>query len=136
MSIFPTRCKVARYHGDDNHSSTEHLVLRMRCRHNGDTKFAIMVVGPDGAGRQRDGGPVVPGPWGALIPLPTVLSARPRSRPIEIAVADGDRFQISSLLGTVFEIRDDRPMHYPRLVAVDTVAVSDETRALCAEVSR
>jgi hypothetical protein len=104
--------------GRDFHRSVPDFFLRMYGRYqNRVCQWSVLIVGPEGESRQLDGGPMVPGPHGLLIPRPSVISAyRGESEPVLMNVEEGDRIKVNGLL---FDIRDDRPHYDPCLVAVD-----------------
>lgn len=91
--------------------------VRMYCRYTRAMQPLGLIVIPEGsAGRQEDGGPEVPGPWGTTFALASVISSSPGRGPeLIIFVEEGARFYLA---GQVYKIIDDRPMNYPRLVAV------------------
>jgi hypothetical protein len=115
----------SRYERRDTWTSPN--VLRIVCRYLGhETRFGIGYVGRNGACRREQDGPILPGPYAYLIPLPVVIaahdggtaaeSARLAAAGIEWDAADGDELIIG---GERFTIEDDHrsiPMRYPRLV--------------------
>lgn len=54
-------------------------------------RHTVMYVGPDGTCRREQGGPIVPGPYGALIPQASVIAAYALPKAQEIVeLDDGD----------------------------------------------
>lgn len=99
-------------------TDTRHTVVRLYCRYTRRIENCELLVVPAGKEAcQAQDGPMVPGPWGGVVAMSTVISAYRMIGPERVIEAqEGDRFIIG---GQTYEIRDDRPMDYPRLVAVD-----------------
>lgn len=88
--------------------------------------FQILYVGPEGKARRVHGGPILPGPYAALVPKATVLSAHPMLRPDRIVtLVDGDTLVLN---GQEMRVIDDRLYHYPALVTPEEFAVRDAAR--------
>lgn len=91
--------------------------IRMRCCYTRRVeKLGVLVIKEGAAGRQIQDGPKVPGPWGGSFALATVISDCPDKPPVlRILAVEGGVLVIG---GQAYEIVDDRPSDYPRLVAV------------------
>lgn len=77
-------------------------------------RFSLLYVGPEGECRRVMHGPVVPGPYAAMIPQATVISAHPQARPAQtVELEEGDMIVLN---GVPMMIIDDRAMDYPQLV--------------------
>lgn len=108
--------------------------LRMRCRYvpSHAINFAISWVGPDGEARRVHGGPMVPGPFGSLIALASVISNQRRDfRPTYLEVKAGDELILVTPDGREARVRitDDRPFEYPKLVGVGLHYIADPAEA-------
>jgi hypothetical protein len=118
----------SRHDGRDTWSSPN--VLRIMSRYAGhEVRVGIGYVGPAGQCRREHGGPVLPGPYAYLFPLPTVIaadggtsaeSAQLRTDGTEWDATEGDELLIG---GQRYRIQDDHspiPAHYPRLIHLGT----------------
>jgi len=77
-------------------------------------RFSLLYVGPKGECRRVYQGPVLPGPYAAMIPQATVISAHPQARPAQVVdLEEGDMIVFN---GVPMMLIDDRPMDYPQLV--------------------
>lgn len=101
---------------DDRADDTPRTVYRMHSRYGrGTMRFSIMYVGPEGEARRVHQGPIIPGPYCALIPLSSVISAwaGPKERYVE--VQEGD---VLILNGLPMILIDDDALGYPHAVSV------------------
>jgi hypothetical protein len=90
------------------------LVYRMRSKYGrGNMRFTIFYVGPDGEARRVHGGPVLSGPYCALVPMSSVISAYPGEREEAVEVKEGD---VLVLNGAPMILIDDQPYDYPHAV--------------------
>ena len=102
-------------------------VLSMYSKHAGHVcRMKVSYIGKDGCGRREYMGEILPGPYAAMVPLGTVIdnhggsgaeSRRLRDAGLEYDVEDGDRVEID---GLVYEIRDDKWLHYPQFYLVES----------------
>lgn len=77
-------------------------------------RFSLFYVGPEGKARRVFQGPEVPGPYAAMIPQATMISAHPQARPAQtVELEEGDMIVFNDV---PMMLIDDRPMHYPQLV--------------------
>ena len=94
--------------------------IRLYGRHQGRVcTWSVLFVGPEGACRRVQGGPVEPGPYAALIPDSTVISAvrMPGDAPRTQHLVEGDLVVVR---GFTFRIDDSRGRagYDPQLVLV------------------
>jgi hypothetical protein len=94
--------------------------IRLYGRHQGHVStWSVFYVGPEGACRRVQAGPVLPGPYAALIPNSVTISARRLAgdRPALQELSEGDLVVIR---GVAFRIDDSRGRfgHDPELVPV------------------
>ena len=77
-------------------------------------RFSLLYVGPEGECRREYQGPVLPGPYAAMIPQATMISAHPQARPVQtVELEEGDMIVFN---GLPMMLIDDRAMDYPQLV--------------------
>lgn len=77
-------------------------------------RFSLLYVGPEGECRREFQGPVLPGPYAAMIPQATVISASPQARPDQtVELEEGDMVVLN---GQPMMLIDDRALDYPQLV--------------------
>lgn len=103
-------------------------VYRMHSRYGrGVMRFSVMYVGPEGEARRVHQGPIIPGPYCALIPLSSVISAwaGPKERYVE--VKEGD---VLVLNGLPMILIDDDHLSYPHAVSVAEYGARMAARAL------
>ncbi|QYN17486.1 hypothetical protein [Amycolatopsis sp. DSM 110486] len=87
----------------------------------------LMYVGPDGEARHESGGPILPGPYVAVISHPPVISAYSQKRPVKvIELNEGD---IVTFNGQPMVLKDDRRGYNPYFAPVTHTAEHDD----CAE---
>ena len=90
------------------------LIYRMHSKYGrGTMRFTIFYVGPDGEARRVHGGPVLSGPYCALIPMSSVISAHPGVREEAVEVKEGD---VLLLNGAPMILIDDQAYDYPHAV--------------------
>lgn len=95
------------------HNGTQ---IRLYSKHqHGVTNFSLLFIGPEGSGRRKHGGPIVPGPYAALIAQATVISLHRFEKAPVVELKEGDVIEIR---GFEFEIRDDVPMYDPKLYLI------------------
>ena len=96
----------------------DEIHVRVWCRYTRRVETLGFSVTPAGrSNRQEPNGPMVPGPFGSTWATPTVIALYPDSAPSTVINAEeGSRFELGS---QVYELRDNRPMNYPGLVAVE-----------------
>jgi hypothetical protein len=112
--------KALPSYGEDNWTSDAsgtgepRLVYRMHSRYGrGNVRFTIFYVGPDGEARRVHGGPVLSGPYCALIPMSSVISAHAGPREEAVEVKEGD---VLLLNGAPMILIDDQALEYPHAV--------------------
>lgn len=89
-------------------------VYRMRSRYTrGFVRFTVFYIGPDGEGRRMHGGPILPGPYCAMSPMSSVISAEPGPRENVVEVKEGD---VLILNGVPMILIDDQTLDYPHAV--------------------
>lgn len=98
-------------------------VIRLKARHQSNRvcTWHVLYVGPEGECRRVQGGPIVPGPYAALICEATCIHsgpATPGERAREELLVEGD---IVEVRGTQFRIDDTRGRYgyNPELVLVE-----------------
>jgi len=119
-AVHVVELKAQTNYGADHWVSDEALdgprtVYRMHSRYGrGTMRFSVMYVGPEGEARRVHQGPVIPGPYCALIPLSSVISAwaGPKERYVE--VKEGD---VLLLNGVPMILIDDDTLAYPHAVS-------------------
>ncbi len=94
--------------------------IRMFGRHQRSVcTWSILFIGPEGSCRRVFEGPIVPGPYAALIPEATVISATrmPGDRAATVELEPGD---LVIIRGVAFRIDDSRGRagYDPRLIPV------------------
>lgn len=100
----------------DSQTSDEQarVVYRMHSRYGrGVLRFGVFYVGPNGEARRTHGGPILSGPYCALIPLATVISAWAGPREESVEVKEGD---VLLLNGVPMILIDDQRYDYPHAV--------------------
>lgn len=121
---------IAGY-GEDVWTSWRGSELRMKTRylHGRECSYTLLWQGPDGAARRKEGGPLVSGPFGDLIPQDPYLSdsrrkpvvtvdVEPGTDLLLILVADPERADLAAAPQVLVKIVDDRPLDFPHLVAL------------------
>jgi hypothetical protein len=89
-------------------------VYRMHSRYGrGTMRFSILYVGPQGEARRTQGGPVLSGPYCALVPMSSVISAWKGPREEAVEVKEGD---VLLLNGVPMILIDDQRYEYPHAV--------------------
>lgn len=119
-AVHAVELKAQTNYGVDHWVSDDSLdgprtVYRMHSRYGrGTMRFSIMYVGPEGEARRVHQGPIIPGPYCALIPLSSVISAwaGPKERYVE--VQEGD---VLLLNGVPMIVIDDDTLGYPHAVS-------------------
>lgn len=102
-------------------------VITMDTRYGGSrTRMRVCYFTPDGKGRREHQGPILPGPFASMTPLPVVIDnaggsgaerARLQAAGLEHDVTVGDRLLID---GVEYEISDPYPARdYPTLTPVE-----------------
>jgi hypothetical protein len=77
-------------------------------------RFSLLYVGPEGECRRVHQGPVLPGPYAAMIPQATMIAAHPQARPAQtVELEEGDVIVFND---QPMVLIDDRPGQYPQLV--------------------
>jgi hypothetical protein len=93
--------------------------LRVQTKHGGMCRLRIVYTPADGVSRRQTNGPCLSGPYASTFPLPVVIdTGLAAEKDAEALIWDavvGDRFWMD---GLVWELRDDVPLEYPRLVPV------------------
>lgn len=90
-------------------------VYRMHSRYGrGHMRFSVMYVGPKGEARRVHQGPIIPGPYCALIPMSTVISAWAGPKERYVDVQEGD---VLLLNGLPMILIDDETLGYPHAVS-------------------
>lgn len=90
------------------------LVYRMHSKYGrGNMRFTIFYVGPNGEARRTHGGPILSGPYCALVPMSSVISAHPGVREEAVEVKEGD---VLLLNGVPMILIDDQAYEYPHAV--------------------
>ena len=107
-------------YGEDNWTSDAsgtgepRVVYRMHSKYGrGTMRFTIFYVGPYGEARRVHGGPVLSGPYCALVPMSSVISAHPGVREEAVEVKEGD---VLLLNGAPMILIDDQAYEYPHAV--------------------
>lgn len=94
--------------------------IRLRSRHQGRVcTWTVFYVGPDGECRREYQGPVLPGPYAALIPEASCISATrlPGDRAATVDLAEGDLVVIRSVAFRISD-RRGRAGYNPELIPV------------------
>jgi hypothetical protein len=119
-AVHVVELKALPNYGEDNWTSDAsatgepRLVYRMHSKYGrGNVRFTIFYVGPDGEARRTHGGPVLAGPYCALVPMSSVISAHAGPREEAVEVKEGD---VLILNGTPMILIDDQPYEYPHAV--------------------
>lgn len=101
--------------GSDNSGVGEpRLVYRMHSKYGrGVMRFTIFYVGPNGEARRTHGGPILAGPYCALVPMSSVISAYSGPPEKSVEVKEGD---VLLLNGVPMILIDDDPWGYPHAV--------------------
>lgn len=120
----------AKY-GADVWKSWRGSELRMRTRylHGRECSYRLLWQGPGGSARRDERGPLVPGPFGAMIPQDVIVSDSPREAVVAvdvepgadvllILVEDPDKPDLVNAPKVLARIVDDRPADFPHLVAL------------------
>jgi hypothetical protein len=96
-------------------SDTEpRTVYRMHSRYGrGSLRFTVFYIGPEGEGRRVHQGPILPGPYCAMSPMSSVISAWATPRENVVEVKEGD---VLILNGVPMILIDDQSMDYPHAV--------------------
>lgn len=97
-------------HGDQE----PRTIYRMHSRYGrGHMRFTVLYVGPDGEARRSHQGPILPGPYCALVPMSSVISAWAGPRENTVEVKEGDVFILN---GHPMILIDDAALDYPHAV--------------------
>jgi hypothetical protein len=89
-------------------------LYRMRSAYGrGDLRFTVLYIGPDGEGRREHQGPILPGPYCALIPESSVISSHEQPKEKVVEVKEGD---VLILNGAPMILIDDQSYGYPHAV--------------------
>lgn len=101
--------------GSDNSGVGEpRLVYRMHSKYGrGVMRFTIFYIGPNGEARRTHGGPILAGPYCALVPMSSVISAYSGPPEKSVEVKEGD---VLLLNGVPMILIDDDPWGYPHAV--------------------
>jgi hypothetical protein len=101
--------------GQPMHGDREpRTIYRMHSRYGrGHMRFTVLYVGPDGEARRKYQGPIMPGPYCALVPMSSVISAWAGPRENVVEVKEGD---VLLLNGLPMILIDDQGMEYPHAV--------------------
>lgn len=96
-------------------SDTEpRTVYRMHSRYGrGSLRFTVFYIGPEGEGRRVHRGPILPGPYCAMSPMSSVISAWATPRENVVEVKEGD---VLILNGVPMILIDDQAFDYPHAV--------------------
>lgn len=96
-------------------SDTEpRTVYRMHSRYGrGSLRFTVFYIGPEGEGRRVHRGPILPGPFCAMSPMSSVISAWATPREDVVEVKEGD---VLILNGLPMILIDDQAFDYPHAV--------------------
>lgn len=107
-------------YGEDNWGSgnsgvgESRLVYRMHSKYGrGVMRFTIFYVGPNGEARRTHGGPILAGPYCALVPMSSVISAYSGPPEKSVEVKEGD---VLLLNGVPMILIDDQRYEYPHAV--------------------
>jgi hypothetical protein len=154
VTTIPTVLEPQRYadiEGVSEKVQTSATVVKMRTRFNGETRMKFVYVPADGMCRRVTGGPVLPGPYAAFVPLATSITNTPEvsgtyaerkanlAAGLEFDVVEGDVLVID---GQEFTIVDQARFDYPALVPVEQdipdsdLQAMEEADELIAEVKR
>ena len=113
--------------GFNRHENGQWIEYTMKSRYIGRmVRFSVLYVGPEGEARREHGGPVLPGPYAALIPQATIISAHAVEQPTEVThLEDGDTIMLN---GQPMRVIDDSRMNYPSLVTPEEFETRDARR--------